>query len=57
MPYWRESTAGDHVVTDESQLNEVEAETPAMFTLIIESFSQVLGADEIFAYENFAEFG
>jgi hypothetical protein len=45
---------GDHIVTNESELNEVKAQTTAVFALIIESFSQVLRANEIFAYENFA---
>jgi hypothetical protein len=44
----------DHVVADESELDEVEAEAATVFALVVECLSQVLRANKIFAYENFA---
>ena len=44
----------DHVVANEAELDQVEAEAAAMFALIVESLSQALRANKILAYENFA---
>ena len=41
---------GDHVVTDEPELHEIEAEPTTMFALVVECLSQVLRANKIFAY-------
>jgi hypothetical protein len=43
----------DHVVTDEAQLDQIEAQPATMFALVVECLSQVLRANQIFAYENF----
>ncbi len=45
---------GDHVVADETELHEIETESAAMLTLVVEGLSQVLGTYKIFADENFA---
>jgi hypothetical protein len=44
----------DHVVADETQFDEIEAEPATVFALVVECLSQVLRANKIFAYENFA---
>lgn len=46
--------SGDHVIADEAELDEIEAETATVLALVIEGLSQALGANKIFAYENFA---
>jgi hypothetical protein len=44
----------DHIVGDETQFDEIGGETPPVFTLVVECLSQVLRANQIFAYKNFA---
>jgi hypothetical protein len=44
----------DHVVGDKTQFDKIGRETPTVFTLVVECHSQVLRANQIFAYENFA---
>ena len=45
---------GDHIVTDEPELHEIEAEPATMLALVVEGLSQVLRANKIFANEYFA---
>jgi hypothetical protein len=47
----------DHVVGDQPHLDEVEAETPPVLALEFERFAELLRGQEIFADEDFAEFG
>jgi hypothetical protein len=44
----------DHVVANEAQFDQIEGEAATMFALVVESLSQILRANKIFAYENFA---
>ena len=46
----------NRVVGHEAELYEVKAQPPAMLPLIIEGLTEMLGADQILADENFAEF-
>jgi hypothetical protein len=45
---------GDHVVTNEPELDEIEAESTTMLALVVECLSQVLRANKILANEYFA---
>ncbi len=54
MPYCRERTAVIMSSLTSPELDEVETQPTTMFALIVESLSQVLWANKIFAYENFA---
>jgi hypothetical protein len=44
----------DHVVADETEFDEIEAEAATVFALVVESLSEALRTNKIFAYENFA---
>ena len=44
----------NHVVADETELDEIETEAATVLALVVESLSQALRANKIFAYENFA---
>ena len=45
---------GDHIVADKTELDEIEAESTTVFTLVVECLSQVLRADKIFTNQYFA---
>ena len=44
----------DHVIANEAEFDEVEAQSTTMFALVVECLSQVLRANKIFADQNFA---
>ena len=44
----------DHVVRNESELDEVIPQPTSVFALIVERFAEVLGTNEILPNENFA---
>jgi hypothetical protein len=46
--------SSDHVVAYETELDQIEAEPTAVLALVVECLSQVLRANKIFAYQNFA---
>jgi hypothetical protein len=45
---------GNHVIADETEFDEIKAQAATVFALVVESLAEALGANKIFAYENFA---
>jgi hypothetical protein len=44
----------DHVVAYQSEFDEIKSQSATVFALVVEGLSQVLRANKIFAYQDFA---